>query len=195
MPRPKAFDRSEALDKAMQVFWAKGYEAASLNELTQAMGLSKSSLYGTFGCKHDLYLATLDHYCETIASRVAAGMIEAAATPVAGIQAIFSYFIEDLLSGRPDSGCFAHNTATEVGLTDRQAARKASMCFAYVEAALREAIQKSQEAGEINTRQSARRYAQFVMNGLNGLMVAGKAGASRETLENTADITLSVLEP
>ena len=62
MGRPREFNENEALESAMQVFWAKGYDGASLGELTSAMGLSKSSLYDTFGSKHELFIAAVERY-------------------------------------------------------------------------------------------------------------------------------------
>jgi len=60
MARPREFDRNLVLEKAMQVFWSQGYEATSLTDLARSMGLSKSSLYDTFGSKHDLFLESID---------------------------------------------------------------------------------------------------------------------------------------
>src|SRR5262249_38606558 len=64
MARPKEFDRDAVLDRAVELFWAKGYEATSLGDLVESLGVGKQSLYDTFGDKHALYLAALDRYCE-----------------------------------------------------------------------------------------------------------------------------------
>ncbi|HEX9701827.1 MAG TPA: TetR/AcrR family transcriptional regulator, partial [Rhodospirillales bacterium] len=66
MPRPREFETSEALNQAMQVFWTKGYEATSLADLIGAMNLSKSSFYDTFGSKHEVFLAAIEHYKQTV---------------------------------------------------------------------------------------------------------------------------------
>ena len=70
MARPLEFDRNQALEKAMEVFWTQGYKATSVNDLTQAMGVSKSSLYGTFGGKHALFIECIKFYCDNITTRV-----------------------------------------------------------------------------------------------------------------------------
>src|SRR6266852_1410049 len=64
MARPKEFDRDQALQKAMEVFWSRGYEAASIQDLVKHMGINRQSLYDTFGDKHALYLQALDRYRE-----------------------------------------------------------------------------------------------------------------------------------
>src|SRR5215208_4537603 len=64
MARHKEFDREEALQRAMEVFWSRGYEAASVGDLVKHMGINRQSLYDTFGDKHTLYLAALDRYRE-----------------------------------------------------------------------------------------------------------------------------------
>jgi len=70
MARPREFDANDALEQAMQVFWDQGYQSTSLNALTRAMGISKSSFYEAFGSKHELYLSALEHYNATVSGRV-----------------------------------------------------------------------------------------------------------------------------
>src|ERR1700730_2144482 len=64
MARQKEFDRDEVLHKAMEVFWSRGYEASSIQDLVKRMGINRQSLYDTFGDKHTLYLQALDRYRE-----------------------------------------------------------------------------------------------------------------------------------
>ena len=70
MARPREFDTTEALSQAMQVFWSKGFKATSLNDLLDAMGLSKSSFYDTFGSKHEVFLETIEHYKKTMTAQM-----------------------------------------------------------------------------------------------------------------------------
>ncbi|MEK9754967.1 MAG: helix-turn-helix domain-containing protein, partial [Rhodospirillaceae bacterium] len=70
MARPREFNREQVLERAMQVFWSKGYAATSMRDLTEAMGLSKSSLYDTFGSKHDLFLESIDFYRDNVTVQV-----------------------------------------------------------------------------------------------------------------------------
>ena len=72
MRRPRECDTTEALNEAMQVFWTKGFEATSLNDLIGAMKLSKSSFYDTFGSKHEVFLAAIEHYKKTVTAQVSA---------------------------------------------------------------------------------------------------------------------------
>ena len=118
MARPREFDTEEALEKALQVFWAKGYEAASLCDLIGAMGISKSSFYEAFGSKRDLFLATLDRYNEHEAGRHARDLIEGAESVRAGIAAVFERQIE-VMAGQGDRrGCFLNNCAVEMAPHD-----------------------------------------------------------------------------
>ena len=79
MPRPKAFDPDAALHKAMQVFWERGYEATSVDDLVQCMGINRFSLYSTFGGKHQLFVAALERYRDTIVADLVGELEQSAA--------------------------------------------------------------------------------------------------------------------
>ncbi len=194
MARPREFNTTEALERAMQRFWAKGYRGTSLDDLTRAMGLSKSSLYETFGSKHELFLSAIDHYSETVAARRPAALMAGAAAPKAGIAAIFDYFIDDLLGQGETCGCFAHNCAVEVALHDTAAATRAAACLAHLEEAFHEALRSAQAAGEIPAQRDARALARYLTSSLHGLMVVAKANPHRAALEDVVGTVLSVLE-
>ena len=193
MPRCRAFDADEALEKAMQVFWAKGYEATSLNDLTAAMGLSKSSFYETFGCKHELFLAALDRYNETVAGCGAAEIIDRAGGARAGITAVFRHYVDVMSGGGDRRGCFVGNSAVEMAPHDAAAAAKVSAGLSRLEETFLRAVERGQAAGEIPLRHGATALARYLTGSLNGLILLAKAGRDRLALQEVARITLSAL--
>jgi TetR/AcrR family transcriptional repressor of nem operon len=195
MGRPREFDEHQALERATEVFWAKGYEAASLHDLTEAMGLSKSSLYETFGSKHELFLATIDHYNETVASRNAASVIAEASSPKAGIAAVFHGIIGKMAAGNGERrGCYIGNCAVEVAPHDPAAAAKVCNGLGHTEDAFYCAVTRAQEMGEIATARDARALARYLTSSLNGLIVMAKANPDREALDDVARIVLGALD-
>lgn len=195
MARPREFDTTQALDRAMRVFWAQGFEATSLCDLLCAMGLSKSSLYETFGSKHELYLATLDHYNRTVTAKHVATAIGAHASPKAGIAAVFDGLIDSMVTSQGGCcGCFLNNSAVEVAPRDPAAARRVCDGLDQVESAFCEALGRARAAGEIPDHRDTQALARYLNSSLNGLMVMAKARPERGALEDVARIVLQALD-
>ena len=195
MARPREFDTTQALDRAMRVFWAQGFEATSLCDLLGAMGLSKSSLYETFGSKHELYLATLDHYNRTVTTTQVAAVIAAHASPKAGIAAVFHGLIDSMVKSQSGCcGCFVANSAVEVAPHDPAAARRVCDGLDHVESAFCEALGRARAAGEIPDHRDTQALARYLNSSLNGLMVMAKARPERRALEDVARIVLQALD-
>ncbi len=193
MARPREFDESEVLEKAMQVFWTHGYEASSLNDLTRAMGLSKSSLYDTFGSKHDLFLAAIDYYRDNVTGRVrSAADLDAPARHV--IKAILGRAVDRILAPDGRRGCFLNNTAVEVGMHDPEARARCQSGMAVMEQTMHKLVVRGQSEGDISPAKSARALARFMTSTVNGLMVIGKANPDREALFDIARTALKVLD-
>jgi TetR/AcrR family transcriptional repressor of nem operon len=170
MARRREFDTEEALEQALQVFWTKGYEAASLCDLIEAMGISKSSFYDAFGSKHELFLTVLDRYNDKVAGCQAEQLIEAAGSAKAGIAAVFENLIARMVDGGDRRGCFLNNCAVEIAPHDPAAAAKVSVGLGR--AAL----------------------ARYLTGALNGLMVLAKGGRDRLALKEVAGIALAALD-
>lgn len=192
MARPREFDSDLALEKAMQVFWTKGYEATSLSDLLSAMGISKSSFYATFGSKHELFLATLDRYSETRGASLVA-ILESARSPRQGIATVLEEAFR-ATDGECRRGCFVNNCAVEVAPHDQLVARRVAQGHARMEEAFHRAVKAGQKAGEITKDQPARALARFLNNSLAGLSVMGEGGAERATLDDALRVTLSALD-
>ena len=122
MPRPQEFETTDVLDRAMDLFWLQGYEATSLQDLVEHMGIGRQSLYNTFGDKRQLFLAALDRYCSTHCDE----MMEGLRHPDAGLDAIHHYF-EELVRSCCKPGtrraCLIANTAMELAPHDDEIAR------------------------------------------------------------------------
>ena len=117
MPRPRSFDPTEALQKAMRVFWAKGYDATSMVDLMEAMELHKGSIYQAFGDKHDLFKAALSLYMQSGAAAIRHA-VEQAETPFEAVKAFMESAIRQCVTAEDACGCFMMNSAVELSTRD-----------------------------------------------------------------------------
>ena len=193
MARPREFDIDDALERAMNVFWAKGYEATSMADLMAAMKLSKSSLYDTFGSKHALFISALERYNERVAGPGISAIVEGAGGGTAGIAAVFEKYVEDFARLRETRGCFIGNCAVELGARDEICTVKVAEGLATMEAIFQGAVETAKARGEIPETADARRLARYLTSSLNGLIVLGKADADRQTLEDIVDTVMKSL--
>ena len=119
MPWEKSFDEELALDKAMQVFWAKGFEPASIADLLAGTGLNRGSLYNAFGSKRQLFLRALAKY-DQARRRPLLASLEALDDPVRAIHEFFDAIVAETVEDQQHKGCFLFNTALEIASHDEQ---------------------------------------------------------------------------
>lgn len=190
MPRPRTFDPDDALAAALCVFRAKGYEAASVQDLVDATGLSRSSLYAAFGDKHGLFLAVLDRYAsegrETLRDLCACG-----ASPLGALRA----HLERTASapadgGLPPLGCLMTNVAAEVASRDPETARRACDARLGMTEAFERLVREAQARGEVGSDRDPRVLARFLTGAVYGLHGLQKAGAGAEALADMVETTL-----
>jgi TetR/AcrR family transcriptional repressor of nem operon len=193
MARCKEFDRDEALHKAMEVFWSRGYEAASVGDLVKHMGINRQSLYDTFGDKHSLYLQALDRYRETEGRKVFE-LLERPGSVKRALRQLFQGVIECSLAGGERRGCFVGNAVSELAGRCKQTAERACGSMTAAEDALHRALVRGRKAGEINGGRDLRAVARFLYSSLQGLQLMSKATTDRKTLEDVVRVTLSVLD-
>lgn len=192
MARPRAFDEEQALRKAMEIFWRKGFEATSLTDLTETMGLSKSSLYATFGDKDALFARALDLYvAEISAQRVR--ILRAARTARDGIRDYFEHHIRVALDPRTPPGCLFVNSAVEVDRLAAETAQRLAGRAKTGEAAVRELLDRAQKAGEIARGKDTRGLAVMIVAVAHGLHVMARMHADRRKLQTAADSTVEAL--
>jgi TetR/AcrR family transcriptional repressor of nem operon len=177
----------------MQVFWSKGYASTSLDDLCEATGLGRSSLYAAFGDKHGLYLGALDRYEEGSAAR----LNEALTRPVPireAIGAFIARLVDDIVAGPGRRGCFIGNCAAELARDDREAAARVRRSLERIETAFRDALGRAKARGELGSRADVAALARYFTAGIQGLRLVGKAKPDRAALADIAAVLLSALE-
>lgn len=194
MARPREFDADTALERAMEVFWSKGYEATSLDDLCEVTGLSRSSLYATFGSKRELLLRSVDRYVEQRQPSIAA--VLAQPLPIYdAFAALARRFIDQIVSGPGRRGCFLGNCAAELPRNDRAALARVRRGLASTEATFRDALVRAEGRGELPSGADVDAFARFLTAGFQGLRLVGKVNADRAALEDIATTMLRCLEP
>lgn len=192
MARQKGFDPDVALDAAVEVFWRQGFEATSIDHLVAELGISRQSLYATFGSKQRLYQLSLDRYRR----RQANGLLEllAADGPLAPrLQSLLDSVVNDMVSDCECKGCFVVNAAAERAPAEPQTRRQVTDQFALIESAFESALRRAQASGELHADANPRSLARFLLAALNGLRVMGKAAPDRAVLADIAATTLAAL--
>ena len=192
MARPREFNRDEVLERAMQVFWSKGYTATSMRDLTEAMGLSKSSLYDTFGSKHDLFLESIDFYRDNVTVQVrSVAELERPAMQV--IAAVLGRAVDRILEPNGRRGCFLNNCAVEIGPVDDKAAERLRAGFGVMEETFLRLVRRAQLEGAISPTRDALSLARYLTSTVNGIMVIGKAHPDRTVLDDIVRVAMASL--
>ena len=193
MPRTKEFNPDRVLDKAMQVFWEKGYESTSMQDLVNRMGINRFSIYSSFGDKHQLFLKALDRYRdEIIPSGI--GILEQFERGTEAIREFFKMSLEFFLSRRGRHGCLMINSTVELAPNDRMAARRVNAHSHRVEKAFYRALAYERNHGNYRGKQNIRDIARFLTGALLGLGAMARGAVGRPVLESYVKVSLSVLD-
>lgn len=193
MARQLEFDRDEALQRAMELFWAKGYEATTLNDLLAHTGIQRQSLYNAFGNKHELYLEALERYRGAEGRATLAPMFESG--PIRDrLRRMYQNAIEEVLCDPARKGCFVTNATLELATRDEATGKLVSTNLAGAEQLFADALAEAQAKGEIPKHRDVRALARHFLNSLNGLRVTSKVTQDRQMLEGIAETALLVLD-
>lgn len=188
MARLREFDYEQVLDGALQLFWRRGYEATSLDGLLGEVGLSKSSFYGAFGSKHEMLLASLDRYIETV---LQANIDDLRRGPPRA--AIIRSF-EKILGFQPSSKtCFLQVCAIELAGHDQLVRMRVRRGLELFEEAYRDAIVRGQDVGEFAADADARLLSTFLVSNLYGLQVLGRANIAVNARKKTLATIMKAL--
>lgn len=192
VPRPKEFDPEKALDRAVQLFWRKGYEATSVQDLVQAMQINRFSLYDTFGDKHRLFLSALNRYCEKVTGQLL-GALERSSEGLPAIRRYFDAIVEGAASPLGRQGCLMVNTMTELAAHDYEVACVVDAHRKRMEQAFHHALGRARARREISGSGNLRNLARFLTASALGLAVRAKTRPRRAELAAVARTTLAAL--
>jgi TetR/AcrR family transcriptional regulator, transcriptional repressor for nem operon len=190
MARSKEFDGNQALDEALRVFWEKGFEATSIQDLVNATGVNRASLYQTFGSKRELFLKALDRFaaCDRNVDRATAGVEPGlgrirAALRLAGRQAAADV-----------RGCMLVNAIVERAAQDREMQAVGKAARRRLEDFFAESLAEAEHRGEIRAGQDRLALARFLTNTLFGLRVTAKTQAGPGVVRAIVETTLGFIE-
>jgi TetR/AcrR family transcriptional regulator, transcriptional repressor for nem operon len=193
MARLKAFDEDRALDSAVDCFWLRGYEATSVRDLAEAMGIGGPSLYNAYGDKRALFRRSLERYAErSMRERIA--RLEAAHRPKEAISAFVNEIIDRSLKDPDRKGCLLVNSALDVAPHDAEIGKVVGGYLDEIRGFFRRNILAARKAGQLSRRIDAEEMADHFLGVIAGIRVLARTGAKRRRLEGVARPALARLE-
>jgi TetR/AcrR family transcriptional repressor of nem operon len=187
--RPRSFDTEAAVERAMGVFWSRGYHATALPDLLRATKLSRGSLYAAFGDKHSLFLRALDRYIANALTRLDIEF-DPRREAVDGLRAYLARYV-DLTNGASGRrGCLLVATAMELAGRDAEVDRRIGSFFKAMEARVADALSRAKAAGKLADGVEPSSAARILVCFVEGLRVVGKTGPTPITSQATADALL-----
>ncbi|MCB1689820.1 MAG: TetR/AcrR family transcriptional regulator [Halioglobus sp.] len=192
MARSPEFDRNNALEAAMKLFWARGYTATSLPDLLAAMGIARSSFYASFGNKRQLFMECLELFGDRTYAIVEKDARKL--SPTALPRAFFEATLLETSQRRSRQGCMLVNTVLELADVDEALSQLAARKLSAIESAFARAFQLAQQNGEMSTTRRPEELASLVMTINLGLRVQSRKKQSRDTLKLIVENSLSMLE-
>jgi len=191
MGRPYEFDREETLSKAMDLFWEKGYKATSIQDLVDRMGIKRGSLYNTFGDKHSLFIAAVEHYAEEVTSKTIK-VLESKGSPIENIRLFFETIV-NTPANRKTRGCLISNTVVELAPHDKKVAKTVRQILKRIQTAFLNCLNKAVELGELPKDTDTKVLSHFLATSTHGLIVTGKSALNPKEVKDVVDVILSTL--
>lgn len=194
MPRPKSFDPDTALDAAMNLFWEKGYETTSIDDLSEALGVTRPAIYRQWGSKQGVYLDALEHYRMT---EPRAFIKRLQSNPENALEILRDRLVEIVQQAEASEryrGCFVVNAVAERALSDEATRHQVSEALRGLEVRIATALRAAAEADLIETDDPDALARYFVVV-IMGLRVVGKARPTTEALSGVVDQAMTAVVP
>lgn len=192
MARTKNFNREEALQRALQLFWCKGYHATSMQDLVDHMQINRSSLYDTFGDKRTVFLEALKQYQQQSTQALINKFTESKDLK-ATVESVFKTILEEITSCSTKTGCFMVNASIEMASSDPEVDQIIAENNAAAQQAIYLALQKAHDKGEIKSGNDPMALSSFIMNTIGGMRVAARTSVNRTYYENVITVAINAL--
>ncbi len=193
MPKLKQFDEKAVLQKAVDIFWEKGYHATSIQDLVKGLGINRASLYATYGNKKALFVAALMAY-QANGRAVVDELLAAQDDVLEGLEELFRYMIQNALNSEDCKGCFIVNTTTELLPNDEEMKGVMLQNQIQFEQLLTKYLQKGVAAGTISAHKDLPTISHFLFVLINGIQVTTKIEANPPKLNNMLPLILTLLQ-
>ena len=193
MPKTALFDKEAVIEKAMHLFWKKGYHATSMQDLVEVMGINRSSIYNSFGDKFGLYLKSLKHYQSRERSQAHYYLLQSK-SPLQAIRKFLEGIIEAILADKSKMGCYISNCTTEFAHTDSPVRKFLEDNQSNLLQLLKDILATGQETGEITTRQTPEALALYLFSSIHGLRLTGMLIQDKKMLYPLTDNILASLQ-
>jgi TetR/AcrR family transcriptional repressor of nem operon len=191
--RTKEFDPDAALQSALELFWRRGYEATSMSDLVEHLGIGRASIYATFGNKHELYMKALERYQEQLPDLL--GELSQPGPVLPAVRALVRRYADEATAENLRmSGCFITNTAAELAPHDPAAARQVERNWDQLETVLHSALVRARAQGELGEGRDPLALARMLLVLLQGLKVVGKASPDPARARDAAEQALALLD-
>ncbi|MET9491031.1 TetR/AcrR family transcriptional regulator [Nocardia sp. NPDC006630] len=192
MARTKEFDPDSVLQRALELFWERGFEATSMTDLVEHLGIGKASLYATFGSKQQLYEAALQRYMELTDPQI---MVELSQPgPVLpAVRGLIERYTRDAGDDGRHCGCLVVNSAVELAAREPGVARLVEASWAYLETTLTSALMRAKAQGELRPETDPRASARFLLVFLQGVRVLERTPGAAARLRDAADVAIAAL--
>jgi TetR/AcrR family transcriptional repressor of nem operon len=194
MARTKEFDPDAALQAALELFWQRGYEATSMSDLVDHLGIGRASIYATFGNKHELYLKALERYDRAGLPPIMRELSQPGPALPAVRAVVRRYAAEAADDQLRLHGCLVTNTAAELAPHDPVAARRVERNWDHLETVLHSALVRAQAQGELPADRDPLTLARMLLVLMQGLRVVGKASADPARVRDAAEQALALLD-
>ena len=192
MARPRGFDETAALDAAIECFRQRGYEATSVRDLTDCMGIGPTSLYNSFGDKRALFIKALERYVDrSVRARLA--RLESSLPPKQAVRTLIEDVVERSLTDRTRGGCLLINSALEIAPHDPEVGAEIAKRLGEIEGFYRRSISAAQSIGTIPRKLNSSDFARLLLSVLLGIRVLARSKPERTLLEGVARPALSLL--